>query len=64
MATDDNKETELLLSALEFFVDYKFKTGSGMQQRYLEIIAETNHNDYAKLCKKLGGKPTFEPTLD
>ena len=64
MANDEDKEKQLLLSALEFFVDYKFKTGSGMQQRYLEIIAETNHNDYAKLCKKLGGKPTFEPTLD
>jgi len=64
MTSDEDKEKQLLLSALEFFVDYKFKTGSGMQQRYLEIIDETNHNDYAKLCKKLGGKPTFEPTLD
>ena len=64
MANDEDKEKQLLLSALEFFVDYKFKTGSGMQQRYLEIIEETDHNDYAKLCKKLGGKPTFEPTLD
>ena len=64
MTSDEDKEKQLLLSALEFFVDYKFKTGSGMQQRYLEIIEETDHNDYAKLCKKLGGKPTFEPTLD
>ena len=64
MTSDEDKEKQLLLSALEFFVDYKFKTGSGMHQRYLEIIDETNHNDYAKLCKKLGGKPTFEPTLD
>jgi hypothetical protein len=62
VSTDDNKEKQVLLNALEFFVDYRFNTGSWMQKQYIKMINQIDQNDYAILCKKLGGKPRFEPT--
>ena len=60
----NEKEEHMLLEALAFFVDYGFNTGSWMNSEYLK---KTNgglkQNEYAKLCKRLGGKTRFEPTL-
>ena len=60
----DEKEEHMLLEALALFVDYGFNTGSWMNSEYLK---KTNdgliQNDYAKLCKRLGGKTRFDPTL-
>ena len=60
----DEKEEHMLLEALAFFVDYGFNTGSWMNSEYLKKTNNgLNQNDYAKLCKRLGGKTRFEPTL-
>ena len=60
----DDKEKHILLSALEFFVDYKFNTGSWMQSEYLKRIEQIDHNEYAKLCERMGGRARFKPTID
>ena len=60
----DNKEKQILLSALEFFVDYRFSTGKWMNSEYIKRIEQVDHNDYAKLCKRMGGRTRFEPTID
>ena len=60
----DDKEKHILLSALEFFVDYKFNTGSWMQSEYLKRIEQIDHNEYAKLCERMGGKTRFNSTID
>ena len=59
-----NKEKHILLSALEFFVDYKYSTGKWMNNQYINKINQIEHNDFAKLCKRMGGKTRFEPTID
>ena len=60
----NEKEEHMLLEALAFFVDYGFNTGSWMNSEYLKKTNNgLNQNDYAKLCKRLGGKTRFEPTL-
>ena len=56
-------EERILISALEFFVDYKFNTGSWMQSEYLKRIEQIDHNEYAKLCERMGGKTRFEPEI-
>ena len=56
-------EERILISALEFFVDYKFNTGSWMQSEYLKRIEQVDHNEYVKVCERMGGKIRFEPTL-
>ena len=57
-------EERILISALEFFVDYKFNTGSWMQSEYLKRIEQIDHNEYAKLCERMGGKTRFNSTID
>ena len=64
MIIEDSKEKHLLLSALEFFVDYKYNTGKWMNKEYIKRIEQVDHNDYAKLCKRMGGRTRFEPTID
>ena len=60
----DEKEEHMMLEALAFFVDYGFNTGSWMNSEYLKKTNDgLNQNDYAKLCKRLGGKTRFDPTL-
>ena len=60
----DEKEEHMLLEALAFFVDYGFNTGSWMNSEYLKKTNDgLNQNEYAKLCKRLGGKTRFDPTL-
>lgn len=59
----DEKEKTMLLNALEFFVDYKFNSGSWVIKEYQKRIEHIPQNDYAKLCKRLGGKTRFEPEL-
>ena len=62
--TENNKDEHLLLlSALEFFVDFRFNTNSEMSTRYGEMIQKVNQNDYAILCKKLNGKTDWNPTV-
>ena len=56
-------EERILISALEFFVDYKFNTGSWMQSEYLKRIEQIDHNEYAKLCERMGGKTRFNSTI-
>ena len=51
----------MMVRALEFFVDYKFNTGTWMQQEYIKRMNEIDQNEYAILCKRLGGKTRFEP---
>jgi len=51
----------MMVRALEFFVDYKFSTGTWMQQEYIRRMKEIDHNEYAVLCKRMGGKTRFEP---
>ena len=58
-----NKERHMLVSALEFFVDYKFSTGKWMNKEFIGRINQVEHNDYAKLCEQMGGKTRFKPTL-
>ena len=55
------KEKHLLQNALEFFVDYKFSTGKWMNSEYIKRIEQVDHNDYAKLCERMGGKTRFAP---
>ena len=57
----DNIEEHMILNALEFFVDYKFNSGSWVIKEYQKRIESIPQNDYAKLCKRLGGKARFEP---
>ena len=64
MIIKDEKDRTMLLNALEFFVDYKFNIGKWMQLKYGERIEHIPQNDYAKLCKRLGGKARFEPEVD
>ena len=60
----DEKEEHMMLEALAFFVDYGFNTGSWMNSEYLKKTNDgLNQNEYAKLCKRLGGKTRFDPTL-
>ena len=59
-----NKEKHILLSALEFFVDCKFSTGKWMNSEYIKRIEQVDHNDFAKLCERMGGKTRFAPTID
>ena len=64
MIIKDEKDRTMLLNALEFFVDYKFNIGKWMLLEYGKRIEHIPQNDYAKLCKQLGGKPRFEPEVD
>ena len=59
----DEKDRTMLLNALEFFVDYKFNSGPWVIKEYQKRIEHIPQNDYAKLCKRLGGKTRFEPEL-
>ena len=59
----DEKEEQMIVNALEFFVDYKFNSGSWVIKEYQKRIENIPQNDYAKLCKRLGGKARFEPEL-
>ena len=63
MVIKDERDRAMLLNALEFFVDYKFSNGSWTMREYRKRIEHIPQNDYAKLCKRLGGKARFEPTL-
>ena len=54
-------EKHMIISALEFFVDYRFNTGKWMNKEYINKINQIDHNDFAKLCKTMGGKTRFEP---
>jgi hypothetical protein len=58
-----NKTKQMILNALEFFIDYRFNTGTWMQSEYLKKIQEIDHNDYTVLCKNMGGKTRFQPTV-
>ena len=59
-----DQQREMLLKALEFFVDYKFNSGDWTSKEYAKRInKDISQNDYAKLCKEMGGKARFEPTL-
>ena len=53
----------MLLNALEFFVDYKFSSGDWVSKEYAKRIKDIPQNDYAKLCKEMGGKARFEPEI-
>ena len=64
MNIKDERDRTMLLNALEFFVDYKFNIGKWMLLEYGKRIEHIPQNDYAKLCKRLGGKPRFEPEVD
>ena len=59
-----NKEKHILLSALEFFVDYRFITGKWVNKEYIKRIEQVDHNDFAKLCERMGGKTRFASTID
>ena len=60
-----NKQRVMLLNALEFFVDYKFNSGNWVSKEYERRINENiPQNDYAKLCKEMGGKARFEPEIE
>ena len=63
MIIKNEKERTMLLNALEFFVDYKFNSGSWVIREFQKRIEHIPQNDYAKLCKRLGGKARFEPEL-
>ena len=58
-----DKQRVMLLKALEFFVDYKFNSGDWVEKEYAKRVKDIPQNDYAKLCKEMGGKARFEPTL-
>ena len=60
----DEKDRTMLLNALEFFVDYKFNGTSWMMREYKRRIENIPQNDYAKLCKRLGGNARFEPEVE
>ena len=57
-------EEHILLSALEFFVDYRFNTGKWMNKEYIKRIEQIDHNEYAKLCERMGGKTRFNSTIE
>lgn len=63
MIIKNEKERTMLLNALEFFVDYKFNSGSWVIREFQKRIEHIPQNDYAKLCKRLGGKARFEPEI-
>ena len=63
MRENSEEEHLLLLSALEFFVDFRFNTNSEMSTRYGEMIQKVDQNAYAILCKKLNGKTDWNPTV-
>ena len=56
-----DREQQMVVSALEFFVDYKFSTGSWMNKVYNEKVMDIDQNEFAILCKRMGGKTRFEP---
>ena len=58
-----DKQRVMLLNALEFFVDYKFNSGDWTSKEYKQRIENIPQNDYAKLCKEMGGKARFEPEI-
>ncbi len=64
MVIKDERDRTMLLNALEFFVDYKFNSGSWVIKEYQKRIEHIPQNDYAKLCKRLDGKARFEPELE
>ena len=55
-------EKKLLLNALEFFVDYRFTTSSKNHATYIEMTDKISQNEYALLCKKMGGETKWLPT--
>ena len=59
-----DKQRVMLLKALEFFVDYKFNSGNWTSKEYEQRIKNIPQNDYAKLCKEMGGKARFEPEIE
>ena len=61
---NNNKETHMILSALEFFTDYKFNSGDWTSKEYAKRIEDIPQNDYAKVCKRMGGKARFEPEIE
>ena len=63
MKIKNEEERTMLVNALEFFVDYKFNSGEWVIREYQKRIEHIPQNDYAKLCKRLGGKARFEPEL-
>ena len=63
MIIKNEKERTMLVNALEFFVDYKFNSGSWVIREFQKRIEHIPQNDYAKLCKRLGGKARFEPEI-
>ena len=63
MIIKNEKERTMLLNALEFFVDYKFNSGEWVIREYQKRIEHIPQNDYAKLCKRWGGKARVEPEI-
>ena len=60
-----DQQRVMLLNALEFFVDYKFNSGDWVSKEYAKRVNENiPQNDYAKLCKEMGGKARFEPEIE
>ena len=59
----NDKEKNMLLNALEFFVDFRFLTGPKITGRYVEMHNEIDQNDYAILCRKMGGTTKWPPTI-
>ena len=59
-----DKQRVMMLNALEFFVDYKFNSGDWVSKEYAKRIKDIPQNDYAKLCKEMGGKARFEPEIE
>ena len=59
-----DQQRVMLLNALEFFVDYKFNSGDWTSKEYEKRIKNIPQNDYAKLCKEMGGKARFEPEIE
>ena len=59
-----DKQRVMLLNALEFFVDYKFSSGDWVNKEYAKRIKDIPQNDYAILCKEMGGKARFEPEIE
>ncbi len=57
-------EKKLLLNALKFFVEYRFTTPSKMNTTYVEMTDEISQNEYALLCKKMGGKTRWQPVKE
>ena len=57
-------EKKLLLNALEFFVEYRFLTPSESNKAYVEVTNKISQNEYALLCKKMGGKTKWQPVKE